>query len=352
MPGEYDYYIVGGGPAGSAAASVLATSGFRVALFEALPSTGLKPCGRAIPDVGDLERVGILIPRECITGSLAGAELFVDGIHTASVRGLHGFIIDRECFTRVLLESAGVRVFTRAPVDSRVWSVRVGGDVVKLPLERVINALGNYYYSGEKINAIQYIFNNIRINNINDNIIYIYFDTELLGYYWIFPAPNNQVEIGVGGYASFTELRLKLEKFIKEQGINADPVRREGARIAVGGLQFQREPLAVGEAAGFVLPLTGEGIRPSILSAATAAQTIVRRGDPLEAMDKLPIAGGIRVQRRILEKMKALSPRERREILMAIPEDLHVKVALGYVTKTDLIKAALKNPRVLLKLVR
>ncbi|MEB3844201.1 MAG: NAD(P)/FAD-dependent oxidoreductase [Desulfurococcales archaeon] len=345
--------IVGAGPAGSALASMLARRGFEVRVYEQASKPGLKPCGRAIPKSVDLSRLGLEPPGECIVNRLAGARLYVDGEFAVEVTGLEGFIIDRTCYTSILLDNNNINVYFKSHYVWKANTVKLhDGTIVRLPPENTILAVGSPGYQGEKIDAVQAIIPASSSLPVEDEKIDVYFDTEILGYYWLFPRGDGTVEAGVGGYRSAGGLLKLLYKFLDHIG-SAKPIRVEGAKIAVGGVNVPEGwPLKVGEAAGFVLPLTGEGIRPSILSAAAVAEAIAGGSDPRRSMLKSRMAEAVNAQRYILEKMKRLKPEARRKVLLSIPGDLHAKVALGEFTLGELKRAALTRPRLMAVLLR
>jgi flavin-dependent dehydrogenase len=100
------------------------------------------------------------------------------------------------------------------------------------------------------------------------------------GYGWVFPK-GGHANYGVGGWASEgPRLRAQLSRLCAEHGFDADvltglhgrrlPIRRttEAARGPV---------LLVGDAAGLVDPLSGDGIYEALLSARLAAEAILAR---------------------------------------------------------------------------
>ncbi|MCE4624338.1 MAG: NAD(P)/FAD-dependent oxidoreductase [Desulfurococcales archaeon] len=344
---RYEYYIIGAGPAGATLARVLSDKGFNVLVADAAPKPGMKPCGRGIPDSQDLP---FKIPSECVQREVKGATLYVDGVRAFTVTGLKGYIIDRECLTRSLLEGSDLAL--KAYYDMRTGTLRLNGEKVKLDPRRVIIAGGNPFYPGEKINAVQEIYK----GETPDELI-IYFDTELIGYYWIFPGAPGYVEVGVGGFSDVSDLRTRLRRFLRENKearstLREGPFRVEGAKIAVGGVAedlVSRVPVHIGEAAGYVLPLTGEGIRPSIVSAYRLAEALTRGGSPRDIL-KSDITRSITLHRKILNAVKSMKPELRRELLLSIPERLHVKVALGKVSARDIMAALARRPTLLFKL--
>lgn len=99
------------------------------------------------------------------------------------------------------------------------------------------------------------------------------------GYSWIFPK-GDHVNVGVGGsLEEGPRLRQHLGRFLERYGISASavenlrghrlPLRRPRARLA------NERSLLVGDAAGLVDPLSGDGIFESFVSARLAAAAIL-----------------------------------------------------------------------------
>jgi len=350
--GKWDYLVVGAGPAGAALAWRLGRAGFRVLVAEALPRPGMKPCGRGIPDAGDLP---FRVPGECVVRRIRGARLYVDNREAFNIEGsLEGYIVDRSCLAEALISEGGAELVTRAFYNKRRSFIRIGGHLLDARRDRTIIAGGHPYYPGEKIEAVQVLLPGDWPDRLD-----IFFDIELIGYYWVFPSTPGLVEIGVGGFAPMARLRELLNGFLRrhpaaEPFHGKEPVKLEGARIAVGGVWrrgLEEWPLHIGEAAGFVYPLTGEGIRPSMLSAVRLGDALASRNSPSSILRGEP-ARGITLQRRILEAVKSMSPPERASLLTSIPGSLHVKVALGRAGWRDLARALVRRPRLLAKIAR
>jgi menaquinone-9 beta-reductase len=114
----------------------------------------------------------------------------------------------------------------------------------------------------------------------------------LPGYGWLFPVDQDRLNVGVGFYPRWwnrrTTSRAAFDRFVSHQtqlvGARLDgPVR--GYPIRVDFLQaptFGPRTLLVGEAAGLVNPLTGEGIDYALESAQIAAEHIARGAEPRE----------------------------------------------------------------------
>ncbi len=331
------------------AAVALARAGYKVVVHEAMERPGLKPCGRGIPVIGDLP---VRVPKESIVRRIREAVMYVNGQYLFTLRDVFtGFIVDKTVFLEAVLIEAGVEVRYNSKFD--VKTGRLGGPTGYRPRTGVF-AGGHPYYDGEKIMAIQYIIDTSEYDE--SERLEIYFDTELLGYYYIFPSKPGTVEVGVGGFASPSKLKQLLDKFVKErENLNDRRILKvEGARIAIGGLRLGSIaglPKA-GEAAGFVMPLTGEGIRPSMISGYAAGKAIAEGRDPIASQRSTRIAEAIELQSRVLEAVKKLTPSERAEVLRSLPPEVHAELSLGRMSYPKLLRELARRPGSLLKLVR
>ena len=100
------------------------------------------------------------------------------------------------------------------------------------------------------------------------------------GYGWVFPKAEH-ANLGVGGWRSEgPRLRARLARLARAHGVAPDgltdvkghrlPMRRPGATPAAG------RTLLVGDAAGLVDPLSGDGMYEAFVSGALAAEAILR----------------------------------------------------------------------------
>jgi len=87
----------------------------------------------------------------------------------------------------------------------------------------------------------------------------IYFFNNLKGYSWLIPNMKNTV-VGLGGIDKDNKVEEKLEKFLKDQGIEKEKVR--GAFFPTGHDIYLRKKniYFVGDASGVISPITAEGI--------------------------------------------------------------------------------------------
>ncbi|HES60100.1 MAG: geranylgeranyl reductase family protein [Calditrichaceae bacterium] len=126
----------------------------------------------------------------------------------------------------------------------------------------------------------------------DQNFIELHFIKDLLpGYFWIFPLPNNQVNVGLGVLTNqIKEKNINLKKTlqnilnehptIKERFKNARPideVRGWGLPLASSRKRLSGERfLLIGDAGSLIDPLTGEGIGNAMQSAHAASKIIER----------------------------------------------------------------------------
>lgn len=344
------YTIIGGGPAGAAAAVAFRRLGYEVTVYEYSRRLASKPCGYGIPDLNDLP---FPLPRASLGLKVKSVKLYVDGHLAVEMDSIiDGYIVDKREMLEALILESGAELRLGARYNPSINKIKDGGKVVD-PGKAVL-AAGSAFYRGEKINAVE---THVRANgDIPSDGMEIYFDTRLLGYYWVFPSLKADAQVGVGGYESPHRLRELLIRFIdRDPRISSITEDVIGAPIAVGGLdvRWMREGMiTVGEAAGFVLPLTGEGIRPSMISGYTAASILARNGDPINHLRRLRISKAIEIHRRILDRVKTMDPRRRRRFLLEIPASVHLEVSLGLMRKRNIIKALAGKPMLALKLLR
>jgi len=291
---RFDVVVVGAGPAGSTTAHRLASAGKHVLLLDKARFPRDKPCGggltiravRQIPVSPDpvvehvvdrmafrlryatrFERKGreplvLMTQRRRLDHYLveraaeAGAE-FRDGVKVADV------IVDEE----------GARVTVDgAPVEA---AVLVGADGVNGTTRKALD-LGGEFVMGV---AFEGNVPKELVGDRFDGIAEFELGTIPGGYAWIFPK-GDHVNVGVGGWERVgPTLRGHLRVLCRAHGIDDGsvsdlrghrlPLRRSGSVAARG------RALLVGDAAGLVDPLSGDGMYEAFASSRLAAETIV-----------------------------------------------------------------------------
>ncbi|AAY80760.1 NAD(P)/FAD-dependent oxidoreductase [Sulfolobus acidocaldarius] len=112
----------------------------------------------------------------------------------------------------------------------------------------------------------------LKTDKFDDEAV-IEFNTKYTGFYWIFPSEDGVYNIGAGFIEDKNSRDLTL-KYIKEKFGD-----REYKIVDIRGAPISISPIhetnyKIGEARGLLFPLSGEGIRPSAISAVKAFEAI------------------------------------------------------------------------------
>ena len=312
---QRDLLIIGGGPAGAAAAIVAARAGARVTLFEKGPHGRDKVCGDGLTPraVKALDDLGIdLAPAHRTEG--------VRMIAFNSTRELswpsggrfpsHGAVWPRHRFDTHLIDvaiasGADVRFETEALPElegGRVVGVRAGGEQWRAPLTilaagaqgaaaKILGAerdpdepfgLAIRAYAPSPRHADRHLEARLSLRDEHG--------TPVPGYGWLFPAGDGTVNIGVGVLSSArdfkgTNVAHLLDVFVEQiaDRWQIEPSEATGrvrvARIPMGGsVQPTAGPtfLVVGDAAGVASPFTGAGIDAAYETGRMAADVVHR----------------------------------------------------------------------------
>jgi menaquinone-9 beta-reductase len=295
-----DVVVVGAGPAGSAAAHVLAQRGLDVLLVDRAEFPRDKTCGdgltpralRALDAIGalqDVQRHGcaidayeVVAPNHAATRASVAAHavprrVLDDVLRTRALAS--GAQFERAMVTTVRGEDGIVRVRTEQHknIEARLAVVATGASTSVLLRSGILRQqpramlAARTYFDGLPLGApvFQMRFDGVR----------------LPGYGWIFPVGAGTANVGVGfmpGKRRGPTAQARLAGFVRAhpmltQARPLEPVR--GFPIRVDFLRaptYAERTLLVGEAAGLVNPLTGEGIDYALESAQIAAETIAR----------------------------------------------------------------------------
>jgi geranylgeranyl reductase family protein len=295
----YDVVVVGAGPAGSSCAYELARQGVRVALVEKAAMPRYKTCGGGI-----VARALKLLPidaSEAIDRRCHAAQLIL------ADAGL-SFMVKREepLVSMTMRENLDLLLFRAAAQAGahviegcRVVDVASSNGKMEITTEKgslfcrfVIGADGANSLvarkSGwrERLRLIPLVEWEVPVD---DSLLEAFsgsarfeFGPVPAGYAWVFPKKRH-LSVGLGGYSpERVDLRAKLREFLKASGIApADRVGEHGYFIPSNprkeGFAKGRVLLA-GDAAGFVDPVTGEGITYALLSGQGAARALISGG--------------------------------------------------------------------------
>ncbi len=322
----YDAVVVGAGPGGSTAATVMARAGMNVLMVDRSRFPRDKICGDAISgkSVEALAALGLLdrVVQSESLGSWGvtfsgpfGDEAAIPFTKAMDRPVAPGFVCRREVFDALLFEAAveaGVQVWQDTEVESLLWKdQRVSGiraqrgkpasgsvstltEKVEAPL--VIGADGAYSsvvreLGMPQMNERHYVaglrayYEGVTGFHPRNHIEIHFVEESIPGYFWIFPMAEGRANVGMG----------MLSSVIKKRGIRLKPLldllvahprfrdRFSGARrigpVRGWGLPLGSKPrrmagagwMLVGDAASLIDPFTGEGIGNAMISGLLAA---------------------------------------------------------------------------------
>jgi geranylgeranyl reductase family protein len=292
---QFDIAIIGGGPGGSAAAISAARAGLRVVLCEKGPYGRDKVCGdgltpRAIAALNELGIDHSVAHRIDGLRMIAGNKQRELAWPTTDRFPNHGAVWPRQRFDNHLLDvaiaaGADVRFNAEAmPVieDSKVVGITVNGEVLRSSL--VILATGAQGAAAKMLGAVRdpdetfglairaYAPTPRHAERHLEACLSLRDEhgTPIPGYGWMFPAGDGTVNIGVGALSTmkgFKKLNLNtlLDQYasiVRDSWSLGNYVDKPRAwRLPMSCVRRHGQGwVAIGDAAGFVNPMNGEGI--------------------------------------------------------------------------------------------
>jgi geranylgeranyl reductase family protein len=298
---KFDVIIVGAGPSGSMTGYYLAKAGVRVAIFDKKKFPREKACGgglqvkaaRRIPfDLTSILR-GTL---DGITFSFRFGDRYSKKYHLPLV-----YSVLRLEFDNLLLESAkdlGAEVYDGTGVMSVeslkpdlvsvqtyagdfLCNVLVGADGANSITRKSVNSLADYFWQVGLYEEVPEEYLNKYV--IDYEKMRVDWGTLPSGYAWIFPK-DSYCNIGVGSPSIIgNTLKSYLKEFIENERVLKDgafeKLQFRGHKLPtiINTTKLYRQSIIlVGDAAGFVEPLTGDGISYAVHSAELAADSILR----------------------------------------------------------------------------
>ena len=313
---QYDILIIGGGPAGSSAAITAARAGLKVALFEKSSYGRDKVCGdgltpRAIAALNELRIDHSVAHRIDGLRMIAGKKERELSWPTTARFPNHGAVWPRQKFDNHLLDvaiasGADVKFDSEAlpEIDGdRVVGVRVGTDVYRAPY--TILAAGAQGMAAKMLGAERdpnetfglairaYALTPRHAERHLEACLSLRDEhgTPVPGYGWMFPAGDGTVNIGVGALSTmkgFKKLNLNtlLDQYasiVRDSWSLGDYIEKPRAwRLPMSCMKRHGNGwVAVGDAAGFVNPMNGEGIDYGLESGMLAVEQFI--ADPVTA---------------------------------------------------------------------
>lgn len=320
--GKFDCIVVGGGPAGSAMAWALASKGVSVAVIERAVFPREKVCGDFVEPAGlrILEKMGCseelgLSQRLPITHNRVyfgprmpyrGEIPYYDGAHGMPP---HGYIIPRDQLDTVNLANAekyGAKVFRGATVrdvrrEKGIVHVEAkdGKKTLSLSAPLVVGADGVQSVVARAFDLRRTDRRHIGVSQrvyledieVDEGEATIWFDEDHYpGYGWMFPMQGGRANMGVGllgetcdrfGLSVQQSFRDAVERLrIRHPGCRRARVASKplGGSVHMFGGILQNHfagGILVGDAGGFVDPMTGEGITQGMESSIIGSRTLL-----------------------------------------------------------------------------
>ena len=304
---DADVLVIGAGPAGSIAALTLARAGVRVRLIDRATFPRDKLCGDTLNpgSLSILDRLGIGEPVRACALPITGMTVTGPGAQVSAdyPDGLRGMSLTRRCLDQLLLDAAaaagarvdtGVAVSDPLVVDDRVVGVRLAGaSPGELRARVVIAADGRGSRVAARVKLAAYApaprrwafgayFSQVtRMSQRGEMHI------RRGAYIGVAPLPGGLTNVSVvtDGHGALPTPRAEQQAIVR-RALEADAMLRD--RFA-GATQVSpvtvMGPLAVnaraagcpglllaGDAAGFVDPMTGDGLRFALRGGELAAQ--------------------------------------------------------------------------------
>ncbi len=373
---DADVIIVGAGPAGASTAYHLARAGIDVLVVDSSTFPRDKVCGDFVGPVAlrELSDMGVTARADFQrTNKVVGATLHLDGKtlvtrNLPSADGLPSFgrVIPRlalDDWIREAAISAGARFQARtkvsdvttahrcatveATIDDTPTRLRarlvVGADGSNSKVARAMRR-GETIRKKDRIVAVRAYYTDVA--GPGDRCDMYFSQASFPGYYWLFPTSATTANVGLGMVMETTpptdgHLRTMLLDLVER-----DPALRErlgGATIEGRVLGWplstynHRTPLVrdgvilIGDAAGLINPLNGEGIQYALLSGRWAAETIT---------PALRVADG-------LVGVEALRPYERHVSAQLRPEMALATTIVSLIRRRDMNTVWLQALRVI-----
>lgn len=286
---NYDAIIVGGGPAGTAAGLALSKFNLSVCLIDKCFFPRSKVCAGIITEK-TIRILKKILPEFdfCNYYNLNKISLFSQSNAECVFPIKYPLtLVDRERFDYELLtacKNAGVHILEGTTFSQFIpsqntlilndgtelsYGILVAADGIFSPIRKALGIADI-----QKGFCIQNIINKSQCSLPLVNLDKVCFDFAHIafGYNWILPNERNII-IGTGVLAENETYRHALtehQKLCDHLGIS-DSTNRKGAFLPIGDIAKQSEHpyeniILVGDAAGFVNPITGEGIYYALLS--------------------------------------------------------------------------------------
>ena len=317
---DADVVVVGAGPGGATAAFHLARAGHQVLMLDSERFPRDKVCGDFVGPLAlaELDALGIgAEPRVQTANGISRATLYLDGRELIrgvipKVQGLvdYGRAIPRERLDQWLLEAAlgagarlleGHRVRDFAHDADSLVAIASDRDAIKRVRARLVigadgsNSITARWLRGygtpsyDRIVAVRAYYEGVA--GPDDEAELYFLNRSFPGYGWLFPTGDGGANVGIGMVGELVppgkpDLKALLQAMLDDDSALRRRIAKAKLRGRVRGWPlntydhrlptFGDRMLLVGDAAGLINPLNGEGIQYAMQSGRWAAETAIQ----------------------------------------------------------------------------
>ena len=292
---SYEVMIIGGGPAGNAAANCLAQNGLNTVVIDTKEKLGDKLCTGIVG-----QECSLLIPpdpsliyRDAPKVSIFGPN---DACYELQDSNNHAFIIDRVNYVADIAFAAqanGADYF----LDHKVTELNIESDSVSAS---IVSPSGRHLISSEVVVVASGFGSNLipmaglekhktgdylvgaQVNSQAPRVDHTYLFTGSAyipgSFGWLVPTVHNEALLGAVFKNMEKDVFMAFLDHLRSKNVVCSyesPVRYWGIPVRPLKKTFAHRTLVVGDAAGFAKPTTGGGIYYAILSGLLAAETIL-----------------------------------------------------------------------------
>jgi geranylgeranyl reductase family protein len=292
---DAEVIIIGAGPAGSTAAQVLGSAGISTLLLDRAQFPRRKPCGGGLPS-GVEQLFDFEVPEPDHVAP--HHRRYFDFGREATIRDRQPLMmVDRQEFDNQLLEQAIAHPTVEFRGGTNIREVSASEDDVRVATRDGEELRARYLIGADGANSIVArslglvsddkpavaLDIEIRVPDViyeqHKDYATFHFGVIDAGYAWIFPK-NDVLSCGIGSWTGEAKLQQQLDDFLERAfpGVDYEVLYRAGQALPLYSTARKStgpRTLLVGDAAGMVDPVFGEGIRYAMLSGRFAAESII-----------------------------------------------------------------------------
>lgn len=312
LKNHYDILVVGGGPAGSIASYMLSSAGFRVLLIDAQTTRSRKVCGEFLcfEGVNILRRIGLLhVVKSNGFHKGLGAKIvtnggvIVTGLFPQKSKGIPGgYCMDRQVFDSALLEEAAEHG-TELLLGERITGLNKLTDGWELETLSGIKITGDMLIGADGIRSTVARLLGLTKSQASKRVALRCFlptryqNQRLIEMHLLTEGNYIGIDVVADNFVNFSMVvdQEELKKYGGPEGLirhyyTTYPALRENMILpdvmpkieAIAPVTHQvtscisKHTVLIGDAGGFIEPLTGEGITIALWTASALARHLIR----------------------------------------------------------------------------